>query len=91
VFPNADHVPPAGRQAAIGVAIASLVGFDLLAPIRSVRGWPGGVFWAPVPETSIDEHGDPRRTEDDVRSPASILENRTVHSKPQAATMKQAP
>ncbi len=66
MLPDADHPPPRVPQLPIRVGVAPAVRLDLLAPEARVGLGPSAVLRTAVPETAIDEHGEPGGSEHDV-------------------------
>ncbi len=67
VFPVAEGKPSSLLKCGIRLAIAGLVAEDLLEPVLHVALRCDVVLRAAVPEATVDEDGDLRRSEDDIR------------------------
>lgn len=66
VLPDAEDAPAAFAKRAIHETIARLVAGDFFAPEFSVLFGLGGVDWAAVPETTIDENGEAAFGENEI-------------------------
>jgi hypothetical protein len=91
VLPNPDDLPPRGREHRIRREISLLIPLDLRAPPLRVRCRPGRVLRAAVPETTVYEDGDVRRTEDDVGRASESENHPTRHAIAKAASVKLTP
>src|ERR1700680_5251210 len=57
VFPDADHLPPGGREGGIGGPVTLDVPAQLGCPVPLVDGRVPAVLGADVPEAAVDENG----------------------------------
>jgi hypothetical protein len=64
--PDSQCRPILSFQSCHDPSVSCAVGIDLLPPPRGIRRRPRTVFGAPVPEATIDEHGNAFPHEDDI-------------------------
>ena len=79
VFPEAQHLPPLGGQADVGVPIAGDVRGQLVAPPRGIGRGLGGMVGARMPEAPVHEHSEAGCGEDDVRPPTGHAGKHMIH------------
>jgi len=58
MFPDADRSPAVLGQAPICIRVSTTIGFDLVSPELGVLFRPRSMYWASVPEATIDKYGD---------------------------------
>ena len=88
VLPDVDRDPAQFLEVTIDPAVALDIAVEFLPPPVAVCLRHGPVLRALVPETTIHEHGDLRRTEYQVRCSRQAPQIRPV---PQPSGMKDAP
>ena len=72
MFPEAQHHPASFAKAGVRIDISCDVRGDLVGPIvRVVIEDSAPVFWAAMPEASINKDGDAGANKDDIRPPAN--------------------
>lgn len=79
MLPEPEDRPAMGSEEIIYFSISLDVPLQLGDPVLAVAGWGGGVLWAPVPETAIDEHCNAPPRKDDVGA-AAAPERGEVHA-----------
>jgi hypothetical protein len=89
VFPDADDGPATDSQTGVGVPVARDVAPQFLAPPLGVGPRAGTVLGASVPEAAVDEDGDTRPTEDDVRSTAKLGDGAKIDSVSKAPSVQR--
>ena len=87
MLPDPDHEPPRLSQREIDLCIASLVRFELGQPIVAVGFGFRPMFWATMPEASVDEDGDFRWSEHHVGSSTHFRERPRRDAVSQAFTV----
>ena len=88
VLPDPQHPPPCRTQRGIRQPISLDVSIKLRLPPRGVRLWKGLMVRAPMPETSVDEHRQARRHEDDVGPRSWDAVDTTVNPESQTLPVK---
>lgn len=89
VFPNPDHQPVCSFEGRLLFAIPSYVAIQLWAPVPWVRLRRGSVVGTAVPETAVDEDGQPGTEEDDVGAGSTIrCDDEIVLTEAQAPSVK---
>jgi hypothetical protein len=68
VLPNATDCPAESLQFCIDADVAGAVALELRIPEIDIRRRLGIMRWTTVPETSVYENGNARRSETQVRS-----------------------
>mgnify|MGYP001452427039 CR=1 FL=1 len=91
MFPSAQHGPASRYQAVVGVLVASLVAFNLAAPILLVGAGLLVVVGAAVPKTSVDEHSESAARKDDVGSSPKPIDRTAMESVPKTPAMENSP
>ncbi|CAL8967784.1 hypothetical protein CELL_00085 [Cellulomonas sp. T2.31MG-18] len=90
VLPRADHVPPLTPESNGCVRVSSLVGRQLRRPPGPVGRGGRPVFWATVPEASIDEDCDLGASEGDIDRSARPVWDRVVDAVAVSGSVQQA-
>jgi hypothetical protein len=67
VFPYSGYGPTCPLQQLLLMMVPDDVESELQLPERPVRDWHSSVQIAGVPEAAVDEHGNPRPDEDNIR------------------------
>lgn len=75
VLPEAEHRPPTSAQTCIGQTISFHITVELRTPVVSVRFRPCAVPRTAMPETAVDEDGEPGPCKHDVGSNRSVRGN----------------
>jgi len=88
MLPNPHNLPSASGQSLIGIAIASSVGVDLVAPEFSIAFRPSAMLWATVPEAPIDEDSHFRPRENNVYTSMRKWRHHLVDAVSQAYCME---
>ena len=91
VLPHAHDVPSSSSERGVGVSIPCLVREELVPPPLGVTARPGRVQRAHVPEAAVDEDGEARPGEHDVRATAHAGEGRDINAVAQAGGVQVAP
>lgn len=89
VLPESENYPACASQTCVRLGVPLLIAGKLGQPIRAVPYRRAAMFWARVPETTVDEDGDLLTREHDVCA-LPIVERRVVHPVPEAPAVKQA-
>jgi hypothetical protein len=84
VLPDADDIPTRLAKELVDLAIALAVPAHLLSPVASVGDCDGVVLRATVPKAAVDEYGDLRAGEQQVRGVAQIWKGPGGDAVPQA-------
>lgn len=88
MLPNPHDFPSRSGQSLIGVAIASSIGLDLVAPEFSIVLRPSPMLWATMPEATVDEDGCSCTRENDVYASMRKLRHHLVDAVPQTHRME---
>ncbi len=65
--PEPQHSPSVVFERPGLFSVPFRVAGQLRIPVANILTWLSAVFWAAVPEASVDEHGDATSREHDVR------------------------
>lgn len=85
MLPDPKREPARLSELRIGVAIPSNVPADLLRPIVLMGLRDPTMLETPMPQATINKHGDLGGSEDEVGPPAEVGERLSVHAVSQAA------
>jgi len=92
VLPDLDHLPAGLGQQARGLAVAILRPSDLRAPPLAIVLWLAAMFWAAVPEASVQVNRDSDSWEDNVGAPATEGSYRlALDEEPKTRGVKRGP
>jgi hypothetical protein len=89
MLPDPDWCPACPPKPVVRVLVASAIGLDLLPPPLRVLFRPGGVIGAAMPEARVDEDGDPRGGEDDVRLSAQSGNGLSMNEESEAEVVER--
>ncbi len=67
MLPKPKDRPPCRRQSLVGVSVSRDIPSHLGGPELSIALGYGVVLWTAMPKAPVDEHGDPRPAEYEVR------------------------
>jgi hypothetical protein len=89
VLPNAHHEPPCLTKEGALPLVTSAVAGQFGVPVVAIGPGSRPVLDTSVPEAAVEEHGDSRATEDDVRSGrAATLADALMKPKPKALAVE---
>jgi len=91
MLPDANHSPSSLDEQLVGVGVPLAIVSDLVGPERRVRLRDRVMFWTAVPEAAVDEHGDLRAREYEVRPSVQSRDRTVVDAISQARRMCGAP
>jgi hypothetical protein len=80
VRPHAHDRPTIAAKPCIGISVTSLIRDDLFTPKLRIPLRPRRVRRATMPKATIDENGNARATECNVRNPAGLGQHRNVQA-----------
>lgn len=80
MLPETQYDPAASFEQRRSLQVACLVSTDLRASVIQVGGRHGEVLRASVPAAAVDEHGDSRSSEEQIRRPAEVRPRASAHS-----------
>ena len=86
MLPDPDHEPAGRSELAVGIPVTAGNATELQTPPTGIALGQMAVFGTRVPETAIDEHRNPRATQQDVDTPTAITTRHgPVNDKPHTA------
>lgn len=80
MFPEAQYRPTGVAERRVCARIAGDVPIELRSPPLTVCRWPRGMYWAAVPEASVDKHRQPMAREGDIDVSARVGESFVLHA-----------
>lgn len=91
MLPDPDHPPAERPQRVVVLPIATAIRVKLVYPEGRIRRGHMAMFGACVPEAAVNEHGDSRSGENDVRPRGpSALPNSAVYEEAESVGMQRA-
>jgi hypothetical protein len=91
MFPDSDDLPSSFLEPRVGIAVAALVGLDLLPPKVGVASGPGPMLGAAMPEAAVNEDGHPCGGECNIDAPAFVGQDGRVYSVAEASRVQHSP
>jgi hypothetical protein len=90
MLPKSHDLPTSRSESFVGVGITPAIRFNLVSPEIDIALGPCPMFWATMPEATVDEHGNAGACKGHVCTAPRPVEDGLVDAVPQAHGVQPA-